>query len=57
MRELAVIGAGIAARLDEIAAAHDLTIVAAGKGDLAKLFERDDARSIYRAPKRHVGSR
>jgi hypothetical protein len=41
-------------RLDEIAAQHDLTIVAAGKGELATLFERDEARSVYSEPKRNV---
>jgi hypothetical protein len=41
------------ARLDEIAAAHDLTIVAAGKGELTQLFERDDERSL-REPGRNV---
>lgn len=40
-------------RLDAIAAEHDLTIVAAGKGELAALFERDQTRSLS-APKRHV---
>lgn len=42
------------ARLDEIAAAHDLTVVAAGKSELGQLFERDEARSVYREPQRHV---
>jgi 2-polyprenyl-6-methoxyphenol hydroxylase-like FAD-dependent oxidoreductase len=41
-------------RLDAIAAQHDLTIVAAGKGELARLFPRDDARSVYDAPKRKL---
>lgn len=41
-------------RLDEIAAAHDLTIVAAGKGDLTQLFERDEARSVFDEPQRNV---
>jgi hypothetical protein len=42
-------------RLDEIAAEHDLTIVATGKGDLAGLFERDPGRSVYDAPQRYLG--
>lgn len=42
------------ARLDEIAAAHDLTIVAAGRADLANLFERDAARSVYDKPQRNL---
>ncbi|HVV87497.1 MAG TPA: styrene monooxygenase/indole monooxygenase family protein [Kofleriaceae bacterium] len=41
-------------RLDEIAAAHDLTIVAAGKAELANLFERDGARSVYDRPQRNL---
>jgi hypothetical protein len=41
-------------RLDEIAAQHDLTIVAAGKGELTQLFERDEARSVHREPQRAV---
>ena len=42
------------ARLDQIAAEHDLTIVAAGKADLCSLFARDPARSVYEAPRRAV---
>ena len=42
------------ARLDEIAAAHDLTIVAAGRADLADLFERDAERSVYDKPQRNL---
>jgi hypothetical protein len=41
-------------RLDEIAAAHDLTIVAAGKAELAQIFERDAARSVYDRPQRNL---
>jgi hypothetical protein len=42
------------ARLDEIAAEHDLTIVAAGKSELGQLFERDEVRSVHREPQRNV---
>lgn len=42
------------ARLDEIAGQHDLTVVAAGKGELAALFERDPVRSVHSEPKRSV---
>lgn len=42
------------ARLEEIAAAHDLTIVAVGRGPLADLFARDTARSIYHRPQRNL---
>jgi hypothetical protein len=41
-------------RLDEIAAAHELTIVAAGRGEIADLFERDAERSIYDRPQRKL---
>lgn len=42
------------ARLDAIAADHDLTIVAAGKGELGALFERDAERSVHTQPLRNV---
>jgi len=42
-------------RLEAISAAHDLTIVAAGRADLCRLFPRDDARSTYAAPQRNLG--
>jgi 2-polyprenyl-6-methoxyphenol hydroxylase-like FAD-dependent oxidoreductase len=41
-------------RLEQIAAAHDLTLVAAGRADLCRLFERDAARSVYDAPQRQL---
>lgn len=41
-------------RLDEIAARHDLTIVAAGKADLCRLFPRDPSRSTYHTPQRNL---
>ncbi|QRN99188.1 oxidoreductase [Archangium violaceum] len=41
-------------RLDEIAAAHDLTVVAAGRAELCRLFERDAERSVYDKPQRHL---
>jgi len=43
-----------AGRLDEIAAQHDLTIVATGRAELCNLFVRDDARSVHRAPQRNL---
>src|SRR5215212_10638562 len=49
-----VIGNVTAERLDTIAAQHDLTIVAAGKADLAGLFPRDAERSVYDAPQRNL---
>lgn len=41
-------------RLDQIAAENDLTVVAAGRAELANLFERDAARSVYDKPLRHL---
>lgn len=41
--------------LDGIAAGHDLTIVAAGKGEIAALFELDRARMTYDGPQRRIG--
>lgn len=42
-------------RLDEIAAEHDLTIVATGRAELCRLFERDAARSVHTDPQRNLG--
>jgi 2-polyprenyl-6-methoxyphenol hydroxylase-like FAD-dependent oxidoreductase len=41
-------------KLEEIAAEHELTIVAAGRGDIMKLFPRDEARSTYSTPQRYL---
>lgn len=41
-------------QLETYSAESDLVIVAAGKGEIAALFERDDARSAYRQPMRNV---
>ncbi len=41
-------------RLDQIAAENDLTLVAAGRGDLCNLFERDAERSVYDKPQRNL---
>jgi 2-polyprenyl-6-methoxyphenol hydroxylase-like FAD-dependent oxidoreductase len=41
-------------RLDEISARNDLTIVAAGRGDIVRLFPRDETRSRYRTPQRFL---
>jgi len=43
--------AGIA-ELEALAASHDLVILAAGKGDVVKLFERDASRSPFDKPQR-----
>lgn len=44
-----------AADLEAYAAQYDLVMVAAGKGPIASLFERDAARSPYDAPQRALG--
>ena len=41
-------------RLEEIAAGNDLTLVAAGRGEIMKLFPRDEARSTYSEPQRSL---
>ncbi|HYM62060.1 MAG TPA: styrene monooxygenase/indole monooxygenase family protein [Thermoanaerobaculia bacterium] len=41
-------------RLDAISAEHELTIVAAGRADLSRLFEPDPARCVYSAPQRNL---
>jgi Styrene monooxygenase A putative substrate binding domain len=40
------------ADLDKLAGMYDLTVVAAGKGELVQLFDRDPARSPYTSPQR-----
>jgi len=41
-------------RLGEIAASHALTIVATGRADLCRMFERDANRSVYEQPQRNL---
>lgn len=43
-----------AERLGEITQAADLTILAAGKGEIGKLIPRDPERSVYAAPQRQL---
>ncbi|MEO6825717.1 MAG: styrene monooxygenase/indole monooxygenase family protein [Microbacteriaceae bacterium] len=38
--------------LEKYTAASDLVLVAAGKGEIAQLFSRDDQRSVYDSPQR-----
>jgi 2-polyprenyl-6-methoxyphenol hydroxylase-like FAD-dependent oxidoreductase len=40
--------------LDRLAGAHDLTLVATGKGGLSGLFARDAERSVFATPQRSV---
>lgn len=49
-----VIEAVTVERLEQIAAEHDLTVVATGRADLCRIFERDAARSVYDKPQRHL---
>jgi 2-polyprenyl-6-methoxyphenol hydroxylase-like FAD-dependent oxidoreductase len=49
-----VVGTVDVARLDEIAAQHELVIVAVGRGPLAELFPRNERRSVYDAPQRKL---
>ena len=41
-------------RLDEIAAANDLVLVAAGRSEIMRLFPRDEARTTYSEPQRFL---
>lgn len=41
-------------RADEIAARSDLTVLAAGRSELAELVPRDPERSVYDTPQRHL---
>jgi 2-polyprenyl-6-methoxyphenol hydroxylase-like FAD-dependent oxidoreductase len=42
------------AKLDAIAAEHELAVVATGRGPLAEVFPRDEARSVYTTPQRKL---
>jgi flavin reductase (DIM6/NTAB) family NADH-FMN oxidoreductase RutF len=45
--------AGVA-ELEELAAGHDLVIIAAGTGTIARLFPRDESRSVFTGPRRSL---
>jgi hypothetical protein len=49
--DLRIADAGVA-ELEELAGTHDLVIVASGKGEIGRLFIRDDERSPYAEPQR-----
>jgi 2-polyprenyl-6-methoxyphenol hydroxylase-like FAD-dependent oxidoreductase len=40
--------------LDRISREHDLTVLAVGKGDLARIIPRDPERSVYDKPQRNL---
>jgi 2-polyprenyl-6-methoxyphenol hydroxylase-like FAD-dependent oxidoreductase len=60
MRELERRGGKLVVRpvdlalLEELAGQHELVVVAAGKGEISRLFERDPRRSVHTAPQRHL---
>lgn len=43
-----------AERADEIAARSDLTVLAAGKGEIGRMIPRDPGRSVYDRPQRNL---
>jgi 2-polyprenyl-6-methoxyphenol hydroxylase-like FAD-dependent oxidoreductase len=47
-----VVNAATVSDLDRLAPLYDLTLVAAGKGEITALFDRDPARSPYDGPQR-----
>lgn len=47
-----VVNAATVSDLDQLASLYDLTLVAAGKGEITALFDRDPQRSPYDAPQR-----
>jgi len=49
-----VVSAITAASLDDVAAAHDLTLVATGRGGLSDLFAVDQSRTVYDKPQRSL---
>ena len=49
-----VINAATVSDLDHLSALYDLVIVAAGKGDIVDLFDRDAERSPYSVPQRSL---
>ena len=50
-----VYGAVDVPALESIAAANDLTIVAAGKGEIGRLFSTDTKRQVFDRPQRSIG--
>ncbi|AFZ36336.1 putative oxygenase subunit protein [Stanieria cyanosphaera PCC 7437] len=42
------------ADLEECAKKYDLVVVAGGRGEISRLFERDKKKSIHNQPKRHL---
>jgi hypothetical protein len=52
--KLRIVDAGLS-DLEDLGRTHDLVVVAAGKGDIVKHFERDPARSAFDKPQRILG--
>jgi Styrene monooxygenase A putative substrate binding domain len=42
----------LASELEDLAASHDLTLVAAGRGDLVEVFDLDPRRTVFDRPQR-----
>jgi 2-polyprenyl-6-methoxyphenol hydroxylase-like FAD-dependent oxidoreductase len=42
--------------LDALASRHDLVLVASGKGNISRLFPRDEERSVHTAPRRNIAA-
>ena len=42
--------------LEECAKKYDLVVVSAGRGDISSLFERDEEKSTYNQPQRHLAT-
>jgi flavin-dependent dehydrogenase len=51
-----VLRTATAADLEELAAEHDAVFVATGKAALSSIFPRDDARSVFSEPARHLAA-
>ena len=49
-----VLGAVSPEQMDSIAEESDLTLLAAGKGDISRVIPRDAERSVYDKPQRHL---
>jgi 2-polyprenyl-6-methoxyphenol hydroxylase-like FAD-dependent oxidoreductase len=47
-----VVNAATVSDLDRLAPLYDLTLVAAGKGEITALFDRNEERSVHTAPQR-----
>lgn len=51
-----IVRAATVADLEELAAEHDAVFVATGKAALSSIFPRDEARSVFSEPARHLAA-